>query len=513
MSFFDKFRNSMLDVYKNTTKGLFLGAPEAEAESQNNSAMALTEVFIEDTNVFNDLAHEKFIIIGRKGSGKSAIANFIRLSAQNESNVFASFVKETEISLQKVIQLSENNGIRIDTTILFHWIVLYKIISLLVENQRLSTQKYIGDLKKFVSMNDSFSVFDQYKITELITNQNCEIDITPLKEFFKVKVDNSLKSVRKKMPFYEMVPHLKTVVKSLLKTINQYEDETEYFLFFDDLDNNFKSRDSICKDSLLALIRIVKELNAEFSECNYVRVKIILLLRDDIKNILLANADVAKLFASYATPIKWYSDEVFRRDPNEVPLKKFIDKRISFAFRQLARNKFNCPIINNWEAFVKIPFKDVLDYTFYTPRDLLLFFKPITENNYQIPLTKNSIEDLFNKYSDAVVDEIKSMLSIYYTLEEINKILNILDDYLAFYDDSYENLKRVLNENNCGDDTMEILLNASIVGRRDNNTGYVYFKHREKIGEDIPDILHGDYRITLHRAVKNYFSNHQSRPR
>ena len=513
MSFFDKFRNPKTDVYNGTTKGLFLGAPEAEAETLNNSAMVLTEVFIEDSNIFNDLAHEKFIIVGRKGSGKSAIANFIMLSAQNESNVFSDFVKRTDIFLQKAVQVSEEQHLTMDTSILFQWIFLYKMIVLLIKNARLSSQKYINELEKFVSQNDSFSVLDQYKITDFITQSNCEIDITPLKDFLKIKGNNSLKMARKKLPFYEMIPHLKTVVKSLLWTINQYKDETEYIIFFDDLDNDFKSSESSCKENLLSLIRIVKELNAEFSCYDYVKTKIILLLRDDIKNILLANADVAKIFASYTTSITWYSDELYKKDPNEIAIKKFIDKRINYAFKQLGQSKQNCPTICNWEGFVKVSFKDVLDYTFYTPRDLLLFFKPITENEYTIPLTKNSIEDLFNKYCDAVIDEIKSMLSIFYTYDEINEILNILEDYLLSNDESYENLRNALNANNRGSDTMDILLNASIVGWRDYDSRYVYFKHREKSGEDIPYVLQGNYRITLHRAIKNYFMHHRNRPR
>ena len=60
MGFFDKFRNTGVNTFNNTTKGLFLGAPEAEAESLKVSAMTLMDVFIEDSSVFNDLNHEKF---------------------------------------------------------------------------------------------------------------------------------------------------------------------------------------------------------------------------------------------------------------------------------------------------------------------------------------------------------------------------------------------------------------------------------------------------------------------
>ena len=179
-------------------------------------------------------------------------------------------------------------------------------------------------------------------------------------------------------------------------------------------------------------------------------------------------------------------------------------------------SELNCenkPCINCWEDFVKVPFKDVLDYTFYTPRDLLLFFKPITENSYPIPLLQESIGDLFNKYCDAIIDEIKNLLSIYFSLKEINCILSILESELLNTDADSEYLSKRLKEKIHDDTTLEILLNASVIGWRQEGSGYVYFKHREKAGEDIPTEMAEDYRITLHRAVKNYFIRHKNRPR
>lgn len=510
MGFFDKFLDKTKE-FDNTTKGLFLGAPEAEAESLNQSAMLLHEVFIQDSNIFEDLAHEKFIITGRKGSGKSAIANYIMLSAKSESNVFVDFVKQTEVSLQKAVQIGAENSQNIDMAILFQWIILYKIISLFTQNERLSSQRYCEYLKRFVSDNDDFSIFDQYKITDFVSQRNCEIDISALKIFGKIKGIDSLQTIRKKMPFYEMIPHLKNVVKTLGWTINQYKDETEYFIFFDDLDNDFKSNNDSCKDNLLSLIRLTKDFNALFSEFEFVKIKVILLLRDDIKNYLLANADVAKVFASYSTGICWFSDELYRKKPNDLLIKKFIDKRIRYGIKQL--NNENLSYINNWEDFVKVPFKDVLDFTFYTPRDLLLFFKPITENSYPIPLLQDSINDLFNKYCDAIIDEIKSLLSIYFTLKEINCILSILERELLNSDADSEYLSKLLSEKIHDESTLEILLNASVIGWRKEGSGYVYFKHREKTGEDISIETPEDYRITLHRAVKNYFIRHKNRPR
>lgn len=55
---------------------LFLGSPEAEAEAEAlpNSQIPLSSVYDDYSNLVAELQYEKFIILGRKGSGKSAFA-------------------------------------------------------------------------------------------------------------------------------------------------------------------------------------------------------------------------------------------------------------------------------------------------------------------------------------------------------------------------------------------------------------------------------------------------------
>ncbi|EHH1051820.1 hypothetical protein J7I00_004564 [Vibrio parahaemolyticus] len=53
---------------------LFFGAPEAEAESLPTSRVSLFDVYEDHHDLFNELSNEKFIVIGRKGCGKSAFA-------------------------------------------------------------------------------------------------------------------------------------------------------------------------------------------------------------------------------------------------------------------------------------------------------------------------------------------------------------------------------------------------------------------------------------------------------
>ena len=46
---------------------LFLGSPEAEAEATQNSRLSLFSVYEDYHNLVEQISHEKFIVVGRKG--------------------------------------------------------------------------------------------------------------------------------------------------------------------------------------------------------------------------------------------------------------------------------------------------------------------------------------------------------------------------------------------------------------------------------------------------------------
>jgi hypothetical protein len=56
---------------------LFLGSPEAEAEATAASRMPLAEIYEDFHQLLDGLSGEKFIVIGRKGSGKSAFGEYV----------------------------------------------------------------------------------------------------------------------------------------------------------------------------------------------------------------------------------------------------------------------------------------------------------------------------------------------------------------------------------------------------------------------------------------------------
>lgn len=75
MGVFDKYLNKKRnkgDVCRPTTENFFIGSPEAESEA-TITPITLDQFFEDYLDILRQLNNEKFIVLGRKGSGKSAI--------------------------------------------------------------------------------------------------------------------------------------------------------------------------------------------------------------------------------------------------------------------------------------------------------------------------------------------------------------------------------------------------------------------------------------------------------
>jgi hypothetical protein len=103
MKLFEKFSTKEISKLRNDTSNFFIGSPEAEAESTLNSKVQLDDVFEDFLNVITKLQNEKFIISGRKGSGKSAIAERIYSYSRDNAEYFCDFIKKGDIDIEKII--------------------------------------------------------------------------------------------------------------------------------------------------------------------------------------------------------------------------------------------------------------------------------------------------------------------------------------------------------------------------------------------------------------------------
>ena len=163
--------------HKNNDNKIFLGATEAEAEALPDSRIQLSKVFKDYHDLIGSLSNEKFIIAGRKGSGKSAFAEFISIMAQKEANIFCKFVRQSDVNLEQIVQIGKEHGHSIDRENLYKWLILSNILSLFSSNQAIANNKDYNLLKQFLAKNSGYIDIRESEITEIVKKQGFELKI------------------------------------------------------------------------------------------------------------------------------------------------------------------------------------------------------------------------------------------------------------------------------------------------------------------------------------------------
>ena len=511
MGFFKRLNNEE-SFEKGTTRNFFIGTPEAEGETTYNSKIKLGEIFGDYLNVFPELDSEKFIITGRKGAGKSAIAEYIFFSASNEPNAFCEFIKTRDLDSNKIVQIGKEQGLPIEEKLLFEWIILTKLIKLFTDDQSVQHIKEFKELKIFLQRNSGLVDIKSFEVTEVVKNKSLQVNIEYFKRVFSSVFKRDIGIKEHKAPFYKILQPLQDVVVKLLK--ENVTSDNEYHLIFDDLDIGFRESDKGSIDSVTNVIRVAKDYNIDIFGKNGLKAKVIILLRDDLKRIIVKhNADTAKLFSSYEIPLVWYEHENFKSNENLVGLKKLINRRIAVNFE---KENQNYSLLDPWSSLFKeeyqfngSSFKYLIDYTFFRPRDLILLFKPLPKNAYRIPINFNNSKNLINAYVEELVLEIKNELSASFSDQDISRIFRSLKNLKT---------KQPLTKSQIINDFVKVgleyepelallqLFDYSILGNFDQSEygpPKIYFKHRERREE--PCVINFDLKFIYHKIM--FFQN------
>lgn len=467
-------------------KNVFLGSPEAEAEATSMSRMPLSEVYEDFHDLLNGLSGEKFIVVGRKGSGKSAFGEWVSLRSLNDPNLHCKFIRKSDSNLEKAVQIGEEAGLSVDSESFFRWIIYTNMLRMFIELPAVSESKDYRLLKAFLEKNSGYIQVNELEIKELIQKHGYDVAIEQFRRFLSARFNKQFEAKSERAPYFKLLVHLEDLLVRLLKSEDTRENENAFVLFFDDLDIGFDVSRKPSIDSLVSLLRACRYVNNDVFGKNGLNAKAILLLRDDIETFLSGReADTAKLFASYASRITWYQEE-FAAHPeqeNSLNLKKFINRRIQYALR---RCEISCDD-DPWRSLVadvrneKSSFRYIVSQTLFRPRDLLLFFLPLDRGTFTYPLGYDEIRTLTDLYSEELAKEIKGELSSFYESTQIETIFRALGA-LTKGQAKYEQAIKII-EDNCLDidpvQLLEYLFDRSIIGTVDDR-GWVTLKCRQR---------------------------------
>lgn len=504
MGIFDKIKN---DVKSNTTKGFYFGHTEAEGENKVGY-QNLDNYFEDYLGVLPSILNEKFIFIGRKGSGKSAIAKFLKDSSDKENDSFADIIKFNDIELETVIQnipVEERSNIEL---LIFEWLILVRLIKLFLKNDSAIYTQEHKKFKDFIDRNAGFAEIDKYHLSEIVEKKKLEISIDVLKHIFGSTIGKYFDTKRTKAPFYQFVNPLKEIIQKVIQ-YDVYRTK-EFIILFDDLDIKFKADNEVSKEKILSLLRAVRNINTVIFKGTNSRV--LVFLRDDIKKVLeTKDSDTSKMFSSYDIPLSWYNHQNFKLDENQVILKKFANKRIGLNFKtNLISYNENDPWSSlfqedNYTFNGKTSFKFFIDFTFYRPRDIILFLSEIGNNEYTFPLNSKCFKILIQKFIQSNIKELKSEFSIHFAESEIVNLFAGLREICNLNSIDKDRVVSIFEDKLPNKDpnwVLELMLDYSILILIDNDNR-LYFNYRDN---NLETIDFDEMRLTTHKSIFKYFN-------
>jgi hypothetical protein len=494
------------------TAQVFLGAPEAEAEATALSRVSLLDVYEDYHHLLPALTGEKFIVVGRKGAGKSAFAEYVVLRSKDEPNIFCQFIKASDSHIERAIQLGHEAGAQVDTESFFRWLIYTNILKLFSENAAVENDSHYELLRQFLKKNAGYINIRDFEIKALIAKSGFNVSVEYFNRFLRATGGRSLEVKSERAPYFKLLPHLEEVLVKALRAPVERKNSNSYALIFDDLDVHFSACNPRSVESLVTLLRACRHVNNEVFGKNGINAKAIILLRDDIEAYLVSRyADTAKLFSSYVSTINWYQEE-YATSPQkeqELNLKRFINRRIQYAFR---KSGLACDAQDPWDCLVKpdhlydrSSFKYIVNNTLFRPRDLLLFFKPLEMGKFTYPLSKSDITILVESYSEELTKEIRNELSSFYSDIQIITIFMALAA-IARENSTYKSALQTVTsccKNVEADGLLEYLFDRSIIGTVDSK-GWYWFKCRQPAGFSAPLQLDKTHNIVVQYGVRGH---------
>jgi hypothetical protein len=495
---------------KSQAPAVFLGSPEAEAEATISSRMALVDAYEDYHGLVSSLSSEKFIVIGRKGSGKSAFAEYVYAQSLSEPLLSCEFIRKTDCDLERAVQLGRHAGVDIDAQSFFRWVIYTNILKMFVAHPAVVESKDFQLLKQFLEKNSGYIKINELELKELVGKHGFDVAVEYLRRFLTAKFSLQLETRSERAPYYKLLGHLEEVIVRLLKSDSTLLRENSFVLFFDDLDVGFDVNSESSVNSLVELLRACRYVNNDIFGKNAIHAKAVILLRDDIEAWLAGRfADTAKMFASYAARINWYQEEFsgIGRDENSLNLKKFIAKRIGIAFK---RSMIECGP-DPWRSLVidaiqdKASFRYIVSQTLFRPRDLLLYFMPLQDGIFKYPLNLDDVRLLGDRYASELAKELKNELSSFYNQGEIETIFRALGQ-LSNGSHSYDQAVVVINEscvNLDAADLLDFLFERSLIGTVSDKEWYTFRCRQSVYSADVISINRAE-RIVVQNALRTY---------
>lgn len=491
---------------------IFVGKTDGAIEARQEN---FKELFFDPHNKYDELMRnkEKFLVVGSKGSGKTYLANYIKLMASEKENV--KIVDASELLMVKLNAINTDNLDEELSIALCKWFLLYELAKEILNKYKIRA-KY-GICSKVYKLKKFINEFENEDFFKNITRSSGKSDEKAVNSGIGAKHDKisfdrkeskkNIKSVsyeaeRKK--FYELIPVFENKVFSTMKK------KDSFIIIIDDLDE----MECDCSNgnrgiNIISMIRVAKEYNLKNTESNF---KYILLLRDDIlSDLQCRNANLSKIKTSCAVELYWLYDSVCEQWKH--PLISMIFGKIRAccdAYKEYDNKKlFTILFPENIDN--KKPLDFLLDNTLGRPRDITNF---LSHAQRLFPeekcFTAKILKEARKPYASDLYDEILNQTAYLERTKYVQQCLNLISTFKksSF---SYEEIKHIYEEHkdlfyeiDSLETALSFLYRLGVIGNtwRVNNKQHSSWSYKKDAMNDV-DL---SKRFTIHYGIRKKFS-------
>ena len=382
------------------------------------------------SNVNEVVAGKKCFVIGRKGAGKTAIAEHIRQSVDAETFVtklsFRSFPLNMFYRLKDVNFSPESQYISI-----WKFLIYSSICRMMSENQRLHGRE-VDELRNIFKLDIESALSDWI---EQLSRPSVSLQLLGVGGSYNQKSESR-----------ENVLPLSERCKILERMINNNIDGCSYYVLFDELDEDFNDPEDINYDSqyinlITNLFKAIAEIRSSLQAHSVFPV---LFLRDDIFDRI-----------QYSDRGKW-RDDMVQLSWNKDSLRRLIAHRIARTLEEKAPESSSDDIA--WDEMFdaqevshgrgkrqrRSVFDHMIRQTYMRPRDAIVYIRECAKllaARHLTKITRELIHEADAEYSQYLKTEIED--EIHSVLPECRHVLNTLswfgkqnfkhDEFKAFY--------------------------------------------------------------------------------
>jgi hypothetical protein len=435
----------------------------------------LIKYFLKTEYVNSLLNTSKWLLLGRKGTGKTAIYEYFKNTPKSELNSYEVITlnfKDYPWPIHKLYKETMEG----EMTAYFkswHYIIIVQSIARIIKLKEDSGIKLSEDLSKAHKYLNQIYGNPNPGIIEIIKSKIVRIDKLSLPSlagpadlsisggevsFEEVSGSSALKE-KLRTNAYTLLSYFERV---LLKEITS----EKILIVIDQLDENWLSGEITEYSKILTnLIQVCQYINngSKFLD----KIKIIILLRTDIYETLRFN-DKTKVYQDSAIEVRWDANSLgemfFER------IKKYKKDEVVLDYSLKTDSLFDVKTVRHGAT----PFKHILRRSFYRPRDIIVFMNKIRQVHSAERSTLYTSSDLYDAerdYSQNIYGELLDEWSN--QKPEIEKFLVILqnigiqsfnyEEYKEKYEGQFENAERAsINE------SLLFLFQNSIVGQKPN---------------------------------------------